>query len=423
MYLGFYGFTEEPFNVTPDPKFLFLDERYREALAHLEYGVLYGKGFVLLTGEVGTGKTTLLNAFLERLPKEFASAFVFSTTMSFVELLKMIHDDFETGQTGDSEATLLIGLNRFLIRQYQEEKNAVLVFDEAQNLSQEMLEKIRLLSNLEARKAKLLQIVLAGQPELADRLEDPTLRQLRQRIAIRYALSPLTRAETNRYIDHRLSIAESKGLVSFTDAAVDLIFKYSSGIPRLVNVLCANALLLGFGAGKRKIDEILIGEVIADLSRPTPRVAPPPTIIPFPERPAAADATIIAMPAHAGAPGAHAPHAPVSAASSAGASAGSTPPAAAGSGNGGGVLPEGRAWTAEEAAHYLRISPAGMRRFFRSGEIPARRVGRGWRVLKEDLDRFLRGGPTAPPSEKPASAGGEPAPTPHDTPSPEDRSG
>ncbi len=402
MYLGFYGFSEEPFNVTPDPKFLFLDDRYRGALAHLEYGVLYGKGFVLLTGEVGTGKTTLLNAFLERLPKEFASAFVFSTTMNFVELLKMIHDDFETGVTGDSEATLLIGLNRFLIRQYQEEKNAVVVFDEGQNLSHEMLEKIRLLSNLEARKAKLLQIVLAGQPELAERLEEPSLRQIRQRIAIRYALSPLTRAETNRYIDHRLAIAESKGLVSFTDAAVDLIYKYSSGIPRLVNVLCANALLLGFGAGKRKIDETLIGEVIADLSRPTPRVAPPPSIIPFPERPPSADVSAAQMsagapPAAAAAPQPqHTPH--------------GRPAATSLGTNGGEPLPEGRAWTAEEAASYLRVSPSGIRRYFRRGEIPARRVGRGWRVLKEDLDRFIRGTPAAsPPAAAPPSAAAQPS--------------
>jgi general secretion pathway protein A len=275
MYSEFYGFSEEPFNVTPDPKFLFLDERYREGLAHLEYGVLYGKGFVLLTGEVGTGKTTLLNALLDKLPPEFTTAFIYSTTMSFVDLLRMIHEDFETGVSGTSEAMLLIELNRFLIRQYQQGKNSVLVFDEAQNLDTQLLEKIRLLSNLEGRKTKLLQIVLSGQPELADRLEEPSLRQLRQRIAIRYALAPLTRADTNRYIEHRLTIAESRGLVSFTDAAVDRIYEYSRGIPRLVNILCANALLLGFGAGKRKIDGDIIGEVIGDLTRATPRVSFP----------------------------------------------------------------------------------------------------------------------------------------------------
>jgi general secretion pathway protein A len=395
MYLGFYGFSEEPFNVTPDPKFLFLDDRYREALAHLNYGVEYGKGFVLLTGEVGTGKTTLLNAFMDALPKEYATAFVFSTTMSFVELLKMIHEDFDTGIAGDSEATLLIGLNRFLVRQYQDGRTAVLVFDEGQNLSLELLEKIRLLSNLEARKSKLLQIVLSGQPELAEILEDPRLRQLRQRIAIRFALAPLSRGETNRYIDHRLSIAESRGLVSFTDSAVDLIYEYSSGIPRLINVVCANALLLGFGAGKRKIDESIVGEVIADLTRPTPRVVSPGAlrVVPEPAPPPAPSSPPLAAPA---ATGAGEPLAPAASSAHAEPEPHPAPAAHAPPGNGAALPPADRAWTSDEAAAYLRIAPSGVRRFFRSGEIPARRVGRGWRVLKEDLDRFIRREPAAP---------------------------
>jgi general secretion pathway protein A len=373
MYSEFYGFSEEPFNVTPDPKFLFLDEEYREGLAHLEYGVLYGKGFVLLTGEVGTGKTTLLNALLDRLPKEYTTAFIYATTMSFVDLLRLIHEDFETGVSGTSEAMLLIELNRFLIRQYQQGKNSVLIFDEAQNLDTALLEKIRLLSNLEGRKTKLLQIVLSGQPELADRLEEPGLRQLRQRIAIRYALSPLSRGDTNRYIEHRLTVAESKGLVSFTDAAVDTIFEFSRGIPRLVNILCANALLLGFGAGKRKIDRDTIDEVIADLTRPTPRV----------DFPAAA--------ARTGSGGAVSPAGLLGA-----------PRPALRRGNGADLPPSDRPWTSDEAAAYLRISATGVRRLFRAGEIPARRLGRGWRVLKEDLDRFLHGarpaGGSAPPA-------------------------
>ncbi len=368
MYSEFYGFSEEPFNVTPDPKFLFLDEEYREGLAHLEYGVLYGKGFVLLTGEVGTGKTTLLNALLDRLPKEYTTAFIYATTMSFVDLLRLIHEDFETGVTGTSEAMLLIELNKFLIRQYEQSKNSVLIFDEAQNLDSELLEKIRLLSNLESRKTKLLQIVLSGQPELADRLEESGLRQLRQRIAIRYALSPLSRGDTNLYIEHRLAVAESKGLVSFTDAAVDKIFEYSRGIPRLVNILCANALLLGFGAGKRKIDRDTIDEVIADLTRPTPRVA-------FPSGRGAATGDARAA---AGSPAAAATSRP--------------------GGNGASLPPSDRPWTSDEAAAYLRISTTGVRRLFRRGEIPARRLGRGWRVLKEDLDRFLHGATPAAPA-------------------------
>jgi general secretion pathway protein A len=372
LYADFYGFAEEPFNVTPDPKFLFLDETYREALAHLEYGVLYGKGFILLTGEVGTGKTTLLNALLDRLPKEYTTAFIFSTTMSFVELLKMIHEDFGTGFSGDSEAALMIGLNRFLIREYEAGKNAVLVLDEAQNLDVELLEKIRLLSNLEARTSKLMQIVLSGQPELMDKLEQASLRQLNQRIAIRFALTPLNRSETNRYIDHRLTVAESRGLVSFTDEAVDAIFERSRGIPRLVNVICANALLLGFGAGKRKIDRGIIDEVIADLTRTAPRV-----------------------PVLLGAAGGEAV-APASAASPESAPGSEAVAERGGRPDGNGALASSsRPWTAEEAAAYLRVSVPGVRRLFKSGQIAARRMGRGWRVHREELDRYVRGGPAS----------------------------
>jgi len=408
LYAEYYGFTEEPFNITPDPKFLYFDERYREALAHLEYGVQYGKGFVLLTGEVGTGKTTLLNALFDRLPREYTTAFIFSTTMSFVELLKMIHDDFGTGFSADTEAPLLIGLNRFLIRQYEEGKNSVLVLDEAQNLDLALLEKIRLLSNLEARKSKLLQIVLSGQPELMDKLAQPSLRQLNQRIAIRFALAPLSREETNYYIDHRLKVAESKGLVSFTDEAVDLIHAHARGIPRLVNIVCGNALLLGFGSGKRKIDAAIVREVIADLTRMPVRLAPS---VPDlgggvgEERPGVSEAGDAPAPAHAST------SAPAHASAPAPAHASASPPAAARISPIGVVpaaarmpIPAPNAlgdapWTVEEAAAYLRTSPSAVRRLLKSGEIHARRVGRSWRILRVEIDRYVRGGNEPRPIE------------------------
>ncbi|MFN0149828.1 MAG: AAA family ATPase [bacterium] len=403
LYAEYYGFIEEPFNITPDPKFLYFDERYREALAHLEYGVQYGKGFVLLTGEVGTGKTTLLNALFDRLPREFTTAFIFSTTMSFVELLKMIHDDFQTGFSADTEAPLLIGLNRFLIRQYEEGKNSVLVLDEAQNLDFALLEKIRLLSNLEARKSKLLQIVLSGQPELMDKLAHPSLRQLNQRIAIRFSLAPLSREETNYYIDHRLKVAESKGLVTFTDEAVDLIYEHSRGIPRLVNIVCGNSLLLGFGAGKRKIDASVVREVIADLTRMPVRL--PPTA-PVPDLGTDANAnSAIAAPVALGAP---APLALPVAPAVAQASVASAPPMPAPVVSPIRIMPAGAQlaasanfssdapWTVDEAAAYLRTSPAAVRRLLKSGEIRARRIGRSWRILRLEIDRYVRGGDEPP---------------------------
>lgn len=405
LYASFFGFAEEPFNITPDPKFLYLDERYREALAHLEYGVTYGKGFVLLTGEVGTGKTTLLNALLDKLPRDYTTAFVFSTTMSFAELLKMIHEDFSTGFQGDSEASLLIGLNRFLVRQFEEGKNSVLVFDEAQNLDVGLLEKIRLLSNLEARTTKLLQIVLSGQPELMDKLAEPSLRQLNQRIAVRFALSPLTREETNHYIDHRLSVAESRGQVSFTDEAIDLIHAHSQGIPRLINIVCGNSLLLAFGAGKREIDGELVREVVADLTRQTPRLAAVARQPGMPRLVTASPPEDPALSSRGPAPWGAQPRQT----DSVGHIAHGEPPAPSVlpsriSSPGPLASPGEQPWTLVEAAAYLRISVGLVRRLLRSGEIRGRRVGRTWRVLRQELDRYVSGDVTR------RNGGGDPEP-------------
>lgn len=354
MYCKYYGFSEEPFQLTPDPGFLYLDDIYREALAHLEYGVTSGKGYVLLTGEVGTGKTTLVHSFLDRHRDELTTAFIFSTAMNFVELLRMIHDDFDTGTEGDSEAFLLIELNRFLLDQYREDRKTVLILDEAQNLSDELLEKIRMLSNLEARKAKLIQTVLVGQPELAAKLEQPKLRQLRQRVAVRFDIPPMNEARSREYVEHRLAVADAAGRGLFTDDALSAIYRHSNGIPRLINVICSNALLLGFGGDRSRIDRDLIEEVARDLRRGVPAET-----VRTPLFPAAPDEAL---------------HRAI------------TTPAA------GPVASPDTPLTAEEAASYLRVSTKTARHLLRSGVVPASKVGRGWRVMRGDLDEYVRGG-------------------------------
>lgn len=360
MYCKYYGFSEDPFQLTPDPGFLYLDEVYREALAHLEYGVQSGRGFVLLTGEVGTGKTTLVHSFLDKYRGEMETAFIFSTAMNFVELLHMIHEDFETGAEGDSEAFLLIELNRFLLRKYNEGRKTVLILDEAQNLSDVLLEKIRMLSNLEARKAKLIQTILVGQPELAAKLEQPKLRQLRQRVAVRFDLPPMNAERARRYVLHRLSVVGAPELSIFTDEAHRVIFRESQGIPRLINVICSNALLLGFGADRSRIDEGIVKEVARDL-----RSGVRPGIIAAPRAPEVLDGPLsVALSAPATGPIA-------------------APPVARES---------ERPMTADEAAEYLRVSTKTARGFLRTGVIPASKIGRGWRVLRRDLDDFIRRG-------------------------------
>ncbi len=371
MYCQYFGFSEDPFQLTPDPQFLFLDEVYREAMAHLEYGVTTGRGFVLLTGEVGTGKTTLIHSFLDRHRQGMISAFVFSTAMNFVELLRLIHEDFDTGISGDSEAFLLIELNRFLLNEYREGRRTVLFLDEAQNLSVELLEKIRMLSNLEARKAKLIQIVLVGQPELARKLERPDLRQLRQRVAVRFDIPPMTEDRTALYVKHRLQVVGAPDTGIFTDEALRRVHAESAGIPRLVNVICSNALLLCFGAGKSWVDEGIIGEVIADLSRG----------VPLPQ--AAAEQEELLREAALLRPASlprQRPHA------------------------------ESQPLTASEAADYLRISVKTTRSLLRSGAVPASKVGRSWRVLRSDLDDYVRRG-VRPAVDR---NGGGPAGPPHD---------
>jgi len=253
MYEEFYNFRERPFNLTPDPKFLFLSERHREALAHLLYGIRQRCGFILLTGEVGTGKTTLCRSLLRSLDDDTEIALILNPNVSAVELLQAVNREFGLPGTGESRKALVDELNAHLLARREGGKNLVLLVDEAQNLPPSVLEELRLLSNLETEKEKLLQIVLIGQPELKDLLRRPELRQLDQRMSVRYHLSPLDLRETRHYVDHRIGVASEKPGVRFSGAAVRGIYGFSRGAPRLINIVADRALLLGFTRSRRRI--------------------------------------------------------------------------------------------------------------------------------------------------------------------------
>lgn len=262
LYCRFYGLAQRPFNLAPDPRFLFLTPGHREALAQLMYGVQERKGFILLTGEVGTGKTTLLRTLLTRLDDKTDVAFVMNSTLAFDELLEYILADFGVAQTGESRAQRLIALNRFLIERRRVGVNTVIVIDEAQNLGGHTLEQIRLLSNFETAGDKLLQIVLAGQPELRVKLQQPELRQLRQRIALRCAIAPLDPAQVEQYIMNQLRVAGARDRHLFSAVAMRRIALYSRGIPRVVNTVCDHCLLLGYAKQVRHIDVDIVKRAI-----------------------------------------------------------------------------------------------------------------------------------------------------------------
>ncbi|MBZ5567608.1 MAG: AAA family ATPase [Acidobacteriia bacterium] len=247
MYKSFFGLKANPFNVNPDPRFLFLTRHIKEALACLTYAVQNRKGFVMLTGEVGTGKTTLLNRFLEWLRMQrVATAFIFNPRLNISEFLDYMVADFAVPGESKDKSQLLMRLNRWLLGRYCAGETAVLIVDEAQNLTPDVLEEIRLLTNLETSTEKLLQIVLAGQPELEQKLKKPEMRQLWQRISLRCRTQPLTQEETGQYIIQRLRIAGANGVPIFSREAVDTVFKYSLGIPRVTNLVCENALISAF---------------------------------------------------------------------------------------------------------------------------------------------------------------------------------
>lgn len=261
MYLEFYGLKEAPFSITPDPRYVFLSERHRDALAHLLYGVGKGGsgGFVQLTGEVGTGKTTLCRLLLEQLPENTRVALVLNPKVSPIELLETICDELhlDVGDRKGSLKGLVDTLNAFLLDAYAQGLRVVLIVDEAQNLSTESLEQVRLLTNLETPTQKLLQIILLGQPELRDKLDDPELRQLAQRITARYHLTPLDRGETEAYVRHRLAVAGAVRL-PFSRLGLRALYARSGGVPRLVNVIGDRALMAGYAREQDAIGERLV---------------------------------------------------------------------------------------------------------------------------------------------------------------------
>jgi general secretion pathway protein A len=262
MYLEFYGLKEQPFNTTPDPRYLFPTAGHQEALAQLVYGVQERKGFIVLTADVGTGKTTLLQTLLSRLDSATAVAYVFNSTLVFDEMLEYILEDFGVTKVGETRAQRLVALNNFLIERRRTGQNTVLIIDEAQNLAAPTLEQVRLLSNFETPTEKLLQIVLVGQTELKTKLLLPELRQLRQRIGLRCSIPALSPQETRDYIRFRLRAAGARHAGLFSEGAVTRIIEYSEGIPRVVNILCDHCLLSGFAEQKRQIDRDIVDEAI-----------------------------------------------------------------------------------------------------------------------------------------------------------------
>lgn len=268
MYTSFFGLNEKPFSITPDPRYLFMSERHGEALAHLVYGVTESGGFIQLTGEVGTGKTTLCRSLLlNRMPSNADVAVVLNPQLSAPEFLEAICEELSIGvpTPRGSIKALIDALNRHLLYAHSEGRRTILVVDEAQNLAPEVLEEVRLLTNLETSKQKLLQIILIGQPELRDLLARNDLRQLAQRITGRYHLEPLTREETDQYIEHRLKVAGALGEV-FDASAKRAVFKLSQGVPRLVNVICDRALLGAYSQGSRIVNRRLIHRAAAEIT-------------------------------------------------------------------------------------------------------------------------------------------------------------
>lgn len=268
MYETFFQFTESPFNLTPDPRFFFASRKHEEALEHVRYGIAQRKGFMVVTGEVGTGKTTLSRLLLEKLDRPIRTSLIFNPSLNTTELLQAVNHDFGIPADSASKKDLVSGLNRFLLDTLAEGGNAVLIIDEGQNLSIECLEEIRMLSNLETEKDKLIQILLIGQPELREKLNQPELRQLNQRVAIRYHIEPLGLEEMEAYVAFRLRVAGGQDRLFFTPKALKKIHRNSSGVPRLVNLICDKALLGAFAQESRLVDHKTVDRALRELAGP-----------------------------------------------------------------------------------------------------------------------------------------------------------
>ncbi|MBW1779162.1 MAG: AAA family ATPase [Deltaproteobacteria bacterium] len=268
MYTTFFGFKENPFNLTPDPRYLYLSRYHREALDHLLYGINERRGFIAITGGIGTGKTTLCRALLDHLDANTKSALIFSSFISDMEILKTINQEFgiQMAAEAESKKDYIDALNEFLLDNFRKGGNALLLIDEAQNLSHTVLEQIRMLSNLETEKDKLIQVVLVGQSELKGILEAPSLRQLNERITVRYDLKPVDATDLRGYVTHRLTVAGGSGNPNFTNGAFTKIYEYSRGNPRRINAVCDRALLIAYADEKQSITPQMIRDAIRDLT-------------------------------------------------------------------------------------------------------------------------------------------------------------
>ena len=274
MYLNFFDLKKEPFQITPDPAFLYLSPGHKEALASIIYGVEKKKGFVLIVGAVGVGKTTILRAYLEKTEKDnLTKIYVFNSNISYSSLLKQIFRELGVAPGSDEVSEMVNQLHQALIEQYRQGRNVLLLIDEAQNMPIDTLENLRMLSNLETATEKLIQIVFSAQPEFEKTLNLNELKQLKQRIAVKAVIQPLSGAEGLTYIRHRLSTAADKESVIFTGCALKEIVRASRGIPRVINVLCDNSLISAFGYGKRKVDIWVVREIIRDFGMQSPLFA------------------------------------------------------------------------------------------------------------------------------------------------------
>jgi len=275
MYLSYYNLNEKPFQISTDPKFLWLGEKHKEALAILTYGILDNKGFLLLTGDVGTGKTTIINTLLNNLDDDVIAAHVPNPDLEHLDFFNFIANVFSIDKKFSTKGEFLIHLSKFLHDAYSKNKKVLLIIDEAQRLKPELLEEIRLLSNIERQDTKLLNIFFVGQEEFNKILIEPENRALRQRITINYHIEPLTENETKEYIKHRLNIAGSKRNI-FGSSAIGEIFSLSKGFPRLINIICDLALLTGYVKEQKTINELtLIKECAKELQIPTEKAPPP----------------------------------------------------------------------------------------------------------------------------------------------------